>query len=1127
MAEDSQSPFSKASLPEPVTCSACGVRAEAGQRFCGECGTALQNVCAACGAKNPASYRFCGSCGASLIIQPIARPAAPREERRWATVLFSDVSGFTAMSEYMDPEDVKTQADRWANRLSEEVRRFGGTVINIVGDEVYAVFGAPIAHEDDAERAVRAALAMRALNLSDDPAHTVKVHVGINTGDVMAGFIGPEGRRDYTVMGDTVNTAARLLKAAASGSVLVGELTYRETQQLVRYQAVPPIVAKGKDKPVAAWEALEMIAGPKARPLGTAPLIGRDSELTRLENMWLRVSKESQPHLVTILGEPGMGKSRLVAEFEQRLPKGVTIWHGRCLPYGEALGYWALAMALKEAAGIMPEDEAETARAKLDGLVAGTANLESDPSEVARHLALLSGLDVEADRATAAGDQRALHASARRFLEAFARAQPLCLIFDDIHWADEALLDLIESVAARVKEAALLIVTQARPELMEKRTIWGRNVRSFTALTLESLNESAEQELVLSLCQERGIPAEMATQVGRNAGGNPLFAEEMVAMLAEGGTATDVPSMIKMLIAARLDALPSSERAVIQFAAILGSVFWKNGLYALHGRLAPSLENSLEMLEQKDLLRGLPRSQFREDREYAFKHDLIRDVAYDLLPKSERRTLHGLAADWLENAAGDQVENYFDQLAHHAIQAGQQERAIHYLIRASERAGRAAAHRKAATLLGQAITLAEALGQRALAADLHARRGKAFVNVAMWVNARPDLEAALADLPQENIEERALVLIDLATISFWINDMPNLSKYSTEAMTLAQAVNRDDIVAGALGALTLTHSSEGELEPVVRLSTQALERAGDTPIGAVTFGVAIRGLNYFWKGMYDEAVRSSQQSVEVARKMNDTLFVSYTLPHVGLPLAEKGNYVEAERAFDEAKRFGREYEVWPMLARAISMSAGYHLDVFDFAGHAAIAEEALELARTANLLNPIVSTRLDLLFNYVRCQEVGQAERIVSEVAETVEKAAGSHGWLWRLRLAEARAELALAKGKQEETLRLSEDAIAQSQFRGRAKYQTFGLETRAKALAALGRKREAIAEAQKAVEILRPIGAPALFLRAAATLINLEGNDALLAEARAAAQYIIAALPIDTMRRTFESSESVQLILK
>jgi tetratricopeptide (TPR) repeat protein len=871
------------------------------------------------------------------------------------------------------------------------------------------------------------------------------------------------------------------------------------------------------------------------KPLGAAHLIGRDAELARLEQTWLRVEQRAQPHLVTVLGEPGIGKSRLVAEFERRLPVAVTTWHGRCLPYGEALGYWALSMVLKEAAGIVAEDDPEAARAKLGMAVAVVMGPGGDPLEVARHLALLSGLDVEADGLPGGGDQRVMHASARRFLEAAARQRPLCLVFDDIQWADDAMLDLIEAVAGRVREVRLLMVTLARPELVEKRAAWGRGVRSFTSLPLEALDEAAERELMLALVRQRGLAATLADKVGRSAGGNPLFAEELVAMMAEGaasaaataGATAQVPSLIKMLIAARLDSLPAEERIVIQLASIFGKVFWESGLRALDTRTGGHTAEPLVALEHKDLLRGLAQSQFRGDREYTFKHDLIRDVAYDRLPKAERRALHGRAADWLEHTAGEQVESYFDQLAHHAVQAGQQKRAMGYLILAAERASRASAYRHAAALLGQAIAIAEGLGQGEVVTDLHARRGNAFVQAGLWADARPELVAALAELPAESPEKRAPVLFDLATISFWLFDVPGLRRYSSEAMTIAESVNRDDIKAGAIAAMTLAHSSDGDSEAVVALTGQSLQLAGDNPIPVVTFGAAITSLNFFWLGRFDEAATSAQQAVGIARKTKNTQFTIYALPHLGLALAGQGKYAEAEQVFAEAQRYCREFEIWPMLARALVMSSGYHYDVFDFAGHAAIVQEGHELARTTNVRQPIVSGHIDLLFNSIQCGDVGRAEQIVNDVAETVANAAGNHGWLWRLRLAQAQAELALARGDWEKALRLADAAIAQSQAHGRVKYHVFGLGTRASALAALGRKREAIADARRGVDLIRPIQAPALFVRAAAGLLALEGDDALLAEGRDAIQRTSAALTSDLMRERFEAAEPVRLIVR
>ncbi len=856
---------------------------------------------------------------------------------------------------------------------------------------------------------------------------------------------------------------------------------------------------------------------------------GREVELGRLQHMWQQVQQEAQPHLVTIIGEPGIGKSRLAAEFERWLPADVSTWHGRCLPYGEALGYWALAAVLKEAAGIVAEDEAEAARAKLGAAVAAVMAPEGDPEDVARHLALLSGMDVEADRLAGDGDQRILHSSARQFLEAAARRHPLCLVFDDIQWADDSMLDLIEAVAAHVRHTRLMVVTLARPELADKRTAWGRGVQSFTSLPLGALNVADVSMLMLTLARARGLSpahvAELTAQVSQSAGGNPLYVEEMVAMLAEGkGATAELPSLIKVLIAARLDTLPAVERLSIQLASIFGKVFWEGGLHALD--TGHRTAERLESLVQKDLLRTPAVSQFQGDREYSFKHDLIRDVAYDRLPKAERRALHGRAADWLESAAGEKVETYLDQLAHHAVQAGQQKRAIGYLIRAAEKASRAAAYRQAAALFGQAIEIAEELGQRDLATDLHARRGHALVSVNQWPEARHELDAALAGLTPEQPGPRALVLIDRATVSFWTADIPSLRRCSAEAMTLAEAVNRDDIRAGALAALTLAYSSDGNLESVASLTDQSVELAGETPIAAVTFGAAISSLNLVWLARFDEAAGRARQALEIARKANDTQFTAYAMPHIGLALGGQGKYAEAEEVFAEAIQYSRQFEIWSMMARALVMSSSYHYEVYDFAGHQAVVQEGHELARANNVGNAIVSGHIDLLFNHVARGDVSGAEAILSAVSETVANAAGNHGWLWRLRLAQAEAELTLARGDWENALRLADASISHSEPRGRVKYHMFGLGTRASALVALGRKREAIAAAKQGVDIIRPVQSPALFVRAAASLLSLEGDDAVLAEAQQAVARVSAALSNEGMRQSFEAAEPVQLIL-
>jgi len=1125
--------------PEQHPCPICGTPYQTGQRYCGNCGALLVITCPVCGTENPAHHRFCAVCGSPLSgTSPPPEKEAIRsapDERRWVTVLFADISGFTALSERLDPEDVMEFAARSADRISEVIRHFGGTVLRVIGDEVFAVFGAPVAHEDDAERAVRAALAMLDLQLSADPGHESRVHVGVNTGEGLFGKIGPQEVRDFTVMGDMVNTAARLRSAAPPGVVLVGEETHRATRHAIRYRSRPAIQAKGKGLPVAAYQALEVIAAPRERPLGTAPLVGRGSELARLENMFRMVAKNQQPHLVTIIGEPGIGKSRLAAEFEHRLPAPARKLHGRCLPYGESLGYGALAMALKEAAGISAAADLFDGRQKLKDLVYqaledghtndghtndGHTNDSGQAAEIDGHLALLAGLDVEQDRQGGPVDQRVQLASLRRFLEAYARRQPLVLNLDDIHWADDALLDLIEYVASRAREAPLLIVTQARPELLEKRPSWGRGVRSFTSLLLTPLDQARERELILELLKERGLPGELLERVGSSASGNPLFAEELVAMIAESGPDAGIPSVIKLLIASRLDALPHAEHGLIQLAAVYGKVFWQGGLRPLGA--GTDVSELLESLDQKDLVRAAPASQFHGDREYAFKHDLIRDVAYEMLPRAERRRLHGRAADWLEAAASEQVETYLDQLAHHASQAGQPERALDYLRRAAERAARAGALRQAAALLGQAIQIAEGLGRQNLVADMLAQRARHYFSVGLWLEARQDLLRLLEILPAEEAEQRAAAHLDLAQTYVVVLQTKELRSHSEKALELAEGIGRDDLAAAALANLSVAVSSDGDPRASVGLFERAVQRAHGRlsgPTLAHTFQVII----LYWLGHFEQAVAQAEQA---RQQVHGDISVQLPLyGNFGVALTGLGRYAEAEQVFSEGNRLGREYEVWPYVARTTALSAGYHLDLFDYATNEILAQEARQLARQTNFMSPLVSATLDLLFNYARTGEVGKAERLIPEVAEALPGASGFHEWLWQLRFLQAQAEIALARGEHEEALRLSGQALEQSRLRGRPKYEAFALETRARALAASGLAREAITEVRRAVEVARPTGDPAMFFHAGSELLRLHQDEVIAQETLAAAQKILAALPQGEMRLRFQESESFQFL--
>ncbi|MBI2201474.1 MAG: hypothetical protein HYU43_05990, partial [Armatimonadetes bacterium] len=510
-------------------------------------------------------------------------------------------------------------------------------------------------------------------------------------------------------------------------------------------------------------------------------------------------------------------------------------------------------------------------------------------------------------------------------------------------------------------------------------------------------------------------------------------------------------------------------------------------------------------------------------REFIFKHDLIRDVAYEMLPRVERKRFHGHLTDWLERAAGEHLDSYFDQLAHHALSAGQEERAMNFLVQAAERAHRLSAHREETALLAQALTLGERFRTPADLAVLRAKRGTAFGRLGMWVEARRELELALGDLPPANSEQRTQLLVDLSAACFFALDLAGTRTYAQEAVSLAESLGRPELAADAMGWVGSVLQADGNGVAALEMHRRAHQRAGGRPM--TSRGSA--ALSLYLYGEIDEAIQVGREAVRMARGLNHTASTMHGLPHLGAALAASGRYAEAMRVFDEARQFGKEYEVWSLLARSIAFSAGFHLDVYDFAGNQALAEEARELARANKFLPTVVSAGIDLLFNFTLRQEVAQAEKLLGEVRTTAEAVAGWHGWLWQIRLSQVQAELALARADWPEALRFAELAISQSQSKGRVKYQTLGLWTRAQALHGLGRTREAIDALRRAVELARPIGDPAMFLRPVTALLAIEGSDTLLVEARVAAQKILAALPEETMRRRFQEAEPVRALLR
>ena len=638
-------------------------------------------VCQRCGEDNPERARFCLGCGA-----PLAAPvSARREERKRVSVLFCDLVGFTSRSERLDVEDVRGVLAPYYQRLRAELERFGGTVEKFIGDAVMALFGAPVAHEDDPERAVRAALAIReaiAEANRQEPDLDLHVRIGVTSGEALVALDAQPSQGEGMASGDVVNTAARLQAAAPTDGVLVDEATFRATERAISYRPAEPVAAKGKAEPVAVWQAVEPRAslGVDVAQAPAAALVGRERELALLRAALARAREDQAPQLVTLVGVPGIGKSRLVFELLQQVKAEpeLTIWRqGRCLPYGEGVALWALGEMVKAQAGIFESDPAEVAAVKLDRAVGDLIADEREAAWVTAHLQPLVGLG---GTATLSDDRRGeAFAAWRRFLEALAERDPAVLVVEDLHWADDVLLDFLDYLVDWAADVPLLVVATARPELLVRRPGWGGGKSNTTIVSLVPLSEHDIARLIAGLLEQTLLRAELQTALLARAGGNPLYAEEYVRMLVDrgflrraGGTwrleraeELPLPETVQGIIAARLDVLSPQEKALLQDAAVLGKVAWLGGLAALAASEPFALEKSLHALERRELLRRERRSAVEGERQYAFRHVLVRDVAYGQLPRAARADRHRRAAEWLQGLSPDRAEDRAELLAHH------------------------------------------------------------------------------------------------------------------------------------------------------------------------------------------------------------------------------------------------------------------------------------------------------------------------------------------------------------------------------------------------------------------------------------------------------------------------------
>ncbi len=929
------------------------------------------------------------SCGEPIEATTPARgaPERPPEERRQVTVLFADLSGYTAVAERMDPEAVKALVDRALMRLGQEVTRHGGTVDKYIGDNVMAIFGAPVAHEDDAERAVRAGLAMQAamseINTGLPPDVLFDLRVGVNTGEVLAGDVGEA----YTVVGDTVNVAARLQSAARPGSVTVGERTMRATSGAVRYEQLAAFELKGKAEPVPAWEALGVTAELPVRRASQArqsPLVGREHELTSLGAIYERVARERSPHLVTLVGEAGVGKSRLLRELERGLaarPDAPDFYTGRCLAYGSGIVFWALGEVIRAGCGIVDSDSAERAWEKLLDHTRALFSVEHDDhdhgrldEEGIRKTALLGrlvGLEVPAELVPEGEDPERLRewffSALRSGIEAWACQKPLVFAFEDIHWADDGMLDAIEHLAQWVR-GPLLLVCLARDELLDRRPGWGGGRAQGTQLMLDPLSAADTESLVGALLPEG---EGMLGAVVERSGGNPLFAEEMARRIAEHGSvhATDLPDTVQAVLAARLDALDPFERRVVQQASVVGRTFWESSLAPLADSEGRDLDRTLLALQEKDILAPGAEGRLAGERELAFKHVLIRDVAYGMLPKAVRSRKHYEVAAFIEDRAGDRSDEVVALLAEHygrAAALGREgglsgdeltpirDRAIRFLEEAGDAAALLYSNREAASHYrhgreicaggdpGVSARIGEKLG------DVSLRLGRVDEAIAVWLECL-DWHRGEEDLPRVADLHRKVG----AGLSHKGERKPAIEHYQKGINLLKDGPPRLELVRLYEEAAWLyLHTGDNML--AIYASEKALrlaERLGETRAASRAHGIFGRVFGRI--GDTEKARQNLERAVELARALRaDT------------PRADQGETIVALSAL------------------------GRHLEVSeaDVAGARAAYGEALELAERMGVLPAQVELHASLAQLAVYSADWEQVERSTEASADLAER---------------------------------------------------------------------------------------------------------------------------------------------
>lgn len=948
-------------------CPVCGTPPPGGARFCPSCGAPLEFACPACGHSLPQGACFCPSCGAGIdAVAPGDETRGRTEERKVISVLFVDLVGFTALTERSDPEDLRLHLVDYHRHIRTEVERSGGRIEKLLGDGVLAVFGVPASHEDDPERAVRAALhiqeAITDLNEKQPPDVCLQARIAVTTGEAIVQLeSAPDQER---IVGDVVNTASRLQSEAPPGGVVVDTRTQAGARHGIDFTPLDPITTKGKSAPIPVWLA----TGTRSR-FGVAvdedmpaEFVGRHEELHLLMEAFDRMFAHPAPQLVTITGEPGVGKSRLLMEFGKAVddrPEVVWWRQGRCLPYGEGVTFWALSEIVKAQAGILETESVSDARRKLDRAVSAIVDNPHDAEWIASRLGPLAGLDGQEV------GREELFSAWLRFLEALAWRMPLVLVVEDLHWCDEPLMEFLRYVVESAVDAPILLVVTARPGLSAERPRWGIGIRDSITIGLSPLNRNDTTRLALAVADTPSLSAEDIRPVVDQSGGNPLYVIEFIRLAKEQEILgrlpgrLPLPDSLQALVAARLDLLTPSDKSLLMAASVIGKVFWPGALAYLRSMEPTDLRGRLRSLVQRELIRRVRQSSMQGEVEYAFTHSVTVDVAYGEILRADKARLHLEMARWLEATGGDRIGDIAEVLAHHY------ERALRFGAHAEDLAGRAFHAFMLAGNKTEPLDASRSAGHYRIAADL-----------------------------APTTPQRAIALLRLADVLASVD--PALARsVGTEARSAFEEAGDHEGIVEATSLLARIAWWQGDADTTDRLDSEAVDLAEELPpCRAQVHAILGRAGRLFLRGHHEEAIEKAEAGLGAADAIG-----SIEMRAMALEILGSARRHEGVPELEEARLLARTHN----LTHTLFIASNNLADVLHYLGRTPealdIIDETADLAKQRRM--PAAEdwsrmTHAEILFPTGRWDELLElTERLLEQGHTAGQVRLGALAWKW------------------------------------------------------------------------------------------------------------------------------------